>query len=62
MAVAVEESDGKLSLGTPRELFTFDEPVQAGDATGDHLRFLVATREEAQSEPLYVILNWPADH
>ena len=62
MAVDVEENDGKLSLGTPRELFTFDDPVQAGDATGDHLRFLVATREEAQSEPLYVILNWPADH
>ena len=62
MAVTVEESDGKLSLGTPRELFTFDDPVQAGDATGAHLRFLVANREEAQSGPLYVILDWPADH
>jgi Tol biopolymer transport system component/tRNA A-37 threonylcarbamoyl transferase component Bud32 len=61
MAVAVEETGGTLTLGQPQELFTFEQAIQAGDVTGDHRRFLVATREEVQSDPLRVILNWPAD-
>jgi Tol biopolymer transport system component/predicted Ser/Thr protein kinase len=61
MAVAVEMRDGTLSLGQPQALFTFEQPVQAGDATADHTRFLVASREQTESEPLHVILDWPAE-
>ncbi len=60
MSVAVAERDGKLLLEPPLELFKFDDPIQTIDMTGDHQKFLVATREEAQSEPLRVILNWPS--
>jgi Tol biopolymer transport system component len=60
MAVSVAERDGSLVLGTPRELFSIDDTIVAGDATGDHERFLVATRNAVNTEPLRVILNWPA--
>jgi Tol biopolymer transport system component len=58
MAVAVEEENGRLSLGTPEALFTVAGELVAGDITGDHQNFLFATREEQASEPLYVVVNW----
>lgn len=61
MAVAVEEREGRLLLGTPRELFTIEDTIVTADATGDHQRFLVATREREAGEPLHVILDWRAD-
>ena len=61
MAVSVEEQGGRLVLGTPHELFVIHDTVIDWDATGDHKRFLVATRDEIPSEPLHVVLNWPAD-
>jgi hypothetical protein len=59
MAVAVTERDASLVLDTPRELFTIEDTIISGDATGDHQRFLFATRDEVNTEPLHVILNWP---
>ncbi len=61
MAVSVEEQQGRLVLGTPHELFVIHHTVIEWDATGDHTRFLVATRDEVSSEPLHVVLNWSAD-
>jgi Tol biopolymer transport system component len=61
MAVSIEEREGRLALGTPEELFTIHDMIVASDATGDHQRFLLATRDEVVSEPLHVILDWPAD-
>jgi len=60
MGVGVEASDGKLLLDSPQELFTLEGPVEGVDAAGDHQRFLVAKRIEAQSQPLHVIINWAA--
>ena len=60
MAVAVEVQQNRLALGTPRELFAIERRVVTGDMTGDHQRFLLATRDKMPSEPLHVILNWPA--
>jgi Tol biopolymer transport system component len=60
MAVAVEERDGRLQLDTPRELFTIDGTIVDLDATGDHQRLLVATRDRVNSEPLHVVVNWPS--
>jgi len=60
MAVSIEAGPGGLEFGVPRELFTIDERITALDASGDHQRFLIATRDEIASEPLRVILNWPS--
>jgi Tol biopolymer transport system component len=61
MSVAVTERDGRLALGSPQELFTVEGTIATGDATGDHERFLLATRDEVDTEPLRVVLDWPAD-
>lgn len=60
MAVAVEVEQDRLALGTPRELFALERRIVTGDITGDHQRFLLATQDQVPSEPLHVILNWPA--
>ncbi len=60
MTVDVVVEENSLALGQPRELFQIVQNVIAWDATGDHSRFLLATRPEAASEPLHVILNWDA--
>jgi len=60
-AVAVEERNGKLQIGTPLELFTLDGSIVAWDAAGDHERFLVAKRDAMSSEPLHVVLDWSAE-
>lgn len=58
MAVAVEEKNGRLSLGTPEPLFSVAGELVAGDVTGDHQGFLFAIREELASQPLNVVVNW----
>ncbi len=60
MAVSLTEGDGKLVLGAPAELFTVDGMIVDMDATSDHERFLALTRDEVGSEPLHVVLDWPA--
>jgi len=60
MAVSLEPDPGGLQLEAPRELFEIAGLPVALDATGDHRRFLVATREPAATRPLNVVLNWPA--
>ena len=60
MAVAVEEQNGRLSLGKPEPLFTVGGELVAGDITGDHQNFLFAIREEMASEPLNVVVNLAA--
>ena len=60
MAVSVDVRKGQLVLGTPRELFTVEEKIVEIDVSGDHERFLLATREAVQSEPLRVVLDWTA--
>ncbi len=60
MAVSVDEREGELLLGKPRELFTAEEKIVEIDGTTDHDRFLLATRKELQSEPLRVVLDWTA--
>ena len=42
-------------------LFRLDGRIVAADAAGDHQRFLVATQEGPDSEPLHVVLNWTAE-
>jgi tRNA A-37 threonylcarbamoyl transferase component Bud32 len=58
MAVSIETGAAGLEFGVPHELFTVDERIAALDASGDHQRFLIATRDEIASEPLRVILDW----
>jgi Tol biopolymer transport system component/tRNA A-37 threonylcarbamoyl transferase component Bud32 len=58
MAVAVEEKNSRLRLGTPEPLFSVAGELIAGDATGDHQNFLFAIRDEVASEPLNVVVNW----
>jgi Tol biopolymer transport system component len=60
MAVPVDTGLDGLSLGTPRELFQLSGIFAVGDASVDHERFLIAMLAEFESEPLHVILNWPA--
>jgi Tol biopolymer transport system component len=60
MVVSVETGSDGLALGTPRELFALNGIVGVADATGDHERFLIATLADIGSEPLHVILDWPA--
>jgi Tol biopolymer transport system component len=60
-AVSVDAASGQPELGVPRELFAVDERIVAFDPSGDHRRFLFATREDsAGGEPLHVIFDWPA--
>jgi Tol biopolymer transport system component len=61
MAVAIEETNGRLTLGTPEPLFTVAGEIVAGDATGDHQEFLLAIREEVASQPLNVVVNWEGE-
>ncbi|HET6277870.1 MAG TPA: DPP IV N-terminal domain-containing protein, partial [Candidatus Polarisedimenticolia bacterium] len=60
-AVSVEPQGDRLNLGTPRVLFRIDGRIVSFDAAGDHQRFLVATQDGPDSEPLHVVLNWTAD-
>ena len=60
-AVSVEPQGDRLKLGTPRVLFRIDGRIVTLDAAGDHQRFLVATQDGPDSEPLHVVLNWTAD-
>ena len=59
IAVSVDIPGG-MALGTPVALFTVGERIVGFDATANHDRFLFATREETESAPLHVILNWNA--
>ncbi len=61
VAVSVEPRDGGLVLGDPELLFHIPKFIAALDATSDHQRFLAAVREEADSVPVNVVLNWTAD-
>jgi serine/threonine protein kinase/Tol biopolymer transport system component len=61
MAVAIDLGAGSLELGVPRELFTIDGVMVAADATGDHQRFLIATRDALATQPIHVVLNWLSD-
>jgi Tol biopolymer transport system component/tRNA A-37 threonylcarbamoyl transferase component Bud32 len=61
MAVSVEVQGDRLLLGTPQELFRIDSMIVAVDATGDHERLLVASRDDVGSEPIHVVLNWRRD-
>jgi serine/threonine protein kinase len=60
MAVSVDFEASEMTLGTPRALFTLGPKVVAIDAAGDHQRFLGATVDRVDSEPLHVILGWHA--
>jgi Tol biopolymer transport system component len=60
MTVNVSIDDASLTLSQPEELFQIVQNVIAWDVTGDHSRFLLATRPELASAPLHVILNWDA--
>jgi len=60
MAVSIDAGPSGFKLGTPVELFRIDDTIITGDVTGDHQRFLIATRSDVGSEPLHVILGWHA--
>jgi hypothetical protein len=60
-AVSIEPQGDRLKLGAPRVLYRIDVRIVSFDAAGDHQRFLVATQEGPDSEPLHVVLNWTAD-
>ena len=60
IAVSVEAGSEALLLGPPEVLFTIDDVVVTYDATADHRRFLIATRTDAATEPLHVVLDWDA--
>ena len=60
MAVSIDAGPSGFKLGTPVELFRIDDTIVTGDVTGDHQRFLIATRSDVGSEPLHVILGWHA--
>jgi serine/threonine protein kinase/Tol biopolymer transport system component len=61
MAVAIETQGDRLQLAPPVELFTIDGEIVSVEATGDHRRLLVAAQESAESKPLHVVLDWPAE-
>ncbi len=61
MAVSVDLSARGMTLGTPQELFTLDPKIAGIDATGDHERFLGASVDQRDSEPLHVVLGWRND-
>ena len=58
MAVSVDLGANGVTLGTPTFLFTLDRTIVSADAAGDHTRFLFATTDEKDSDPLHVILGW----
>ena len=58
MAVSVEVAADRLVLGAPQDLFHIKETIVSMDAAADHRRLLVATRDQGENEPLYVVLNW----
>jgi TolB protein len=60
VAVPVQRGPDGLKLGKPTTLFRVDRSIAAADTTGDHDRFLVATFDDQEDEPLYVILDWQA--
>ena len=60
MAVAVESNGAEVTLGSPTTLFALDDDIATWDAAGDHERFLLARIRGRSTEPLRVILNWPA--
>jgi len=61
MAVSVEAREERLILGAPKELFQINDRIASMDFSDDHTRLLVAAREEVESEPLYVVVNWVGD-
>lgn len=58
MRVDVTVDGPQVVLGRPQEMFQFQLNVAAWDVTGDHQRFLVATRPEVAYQPLHVVLGW----
>jgi len=58
MRVDVTRDGDRVVLDRPVEMFQFQLNVAAWDVTGDHQRFLVATRPEVAYEPLHVVLGW----
>ncbi len=62
MSVSVEVQGDRPVLGNPQELFRINSVIVDIDYSGDHERFLVASRDEVgSSEPLHVVINWPGD-
>ena len=61
MAVSVAAQPGDLKLGTPQHLFTLNDVIAVGEPSADHQRFLIGARDESDSEPIHVVLNWTAD-
>ncbi|HXV74779.1 MAG TPA: protein kinase [Candidatus Polarisedimenticolaceae bacterium] len=61
VAVSIETAGSELEIGAPVELFALDGVVIDMDATGDHRRLLVAAEESVRTEPLRVVLDWPAE-
>jgi len=62
MSVSVEVQGSRLVLGVPQELFRIPNVIVGIDFSGDHERILLASREEMGSrEPIYVVVNWPAE-
>ena len=65
MAVSLKPAGDSLEPSAPRELFVLP-PLFLGvnvspyQATGDGQRFLVLTGDEHATQPLTVIVNWPA--
>jgi Tol biopolymer transport system component len=62
MAVEVNPSGAAFEVGSPKELFTTQEPDRPGydyDVTADGKRFLFTHRIEGAVTPITVVLNWP---
>jgi hypothetical protein len=63
MAVSLKLGADSAEPSAPRELFTVpsdDTPYSPYDVASDGQRFLVRATTETGSQPLQVILNWPA--
>lgn len=58
ISVSVEADGERLKIGVPTELFRVEATLDTGAATGDHRRFLLATRDTKLTEPLRVVIDW----
>src|SRR5439155_24784248 len=64
MAASLRLGADSVEPSVPRELFRLPPPVadltSLNEATRDGQRFLALTGQEQASQPLQVIVNWPA--
>jgi hypothetical protein len=60
MVVSLKIGAESVEPSTPRELFPLPEVGGHYDATPDGQRFLVRATPEQATQPLTVIVNWPA--